>query len=298
MVRRALPLTATALLPAIALAACNALVGLDGLVADRDTGADACVGCDAARDGARDGAASPGVRVPRPEGGSYGIDPYETTFGEYRAWLATGPSVAGQPADCAWNDTFEPGVFSPQVLSVMNDAGLPRDEGCTRDAMRAVADQRPVVCVDWCDAMAYCALTGRRLCGEIGGGTYDFRDLAPAKDPTKSAWYRACSNGGERAYPYGATYVAGRCNDENSITQVVGHYPECEGGVPGLFDMSGNVAEWENACAFLDDQPMLQNCLQRGGAYFSDSTHLRCDDTRPLGRGFLSTSTGFRCCAD
>jgi hypothetical protein len=31
----------------------------------------------------------------------------------------------------------------------------------------------PITNVDWCDAYAYCAGIGKRLCGKIGGGTLD-----------------------------------------------------------------------------------------------------------------------------
>jgi hypothetical protein len=54
------------------------------------------------------------------------------------------------------------------------------------------------VCVDWCDAHAYCKPVGKRLCGKIGGGPNLYADYASA---SSSEWYRACSSGGSFTYP-------------------------------------------------------------------------------------------------
>lgn len=270
-------------------AACNALAGLDGLVADRVDRGDAGAAGDAPSSGQ--------VRVPLPDGGTYGIDPFETTFGEYRAWLATRPSAAGQPATCTWNDSFEPGVISEAARAAIVDAGFTVEEGCTREAMAALGDSRPVVCVDQCDAIAYCASRGRRLCGALGGGAQDLPASATG-DPTKSEWFRACSNGGTRAYPYGDAYVAARCNDEGHGVTDVGRYPECEGGIGGLFDMSGNASEWERACSSFDNPAPLEGCAQRGGTFFGAADDLRCDSARVNPRGHLSVTTTIRCCGE
>ena len=74
---------------------------------------------------------------------------------------------------------------------------------------RTAKDTFPVISVNWCDAYAYCKWAGKALCGKIGGGPNLPADAnyAPA-----DAWYNACSEGGTRAYPYGATYDAAACN--------------------------------------------------------------------------------------
>ena len=74
-----------------------------------------------------------------------------------------------------------------------------------------------------------------------------------------SAWFLACSHGAEqRAYPYGNTFETASCNGcayeatcgqvVYNLTTPVGSLASCAGGYPGLFDMSGNVEEWEDAC--------------------------------------------------
>jgi formylglycine-generating enzyme required for sulfatase activity len=82
-------------------------------------------------------------------------------------------------------------------------------------------------------------------------------------------------------------------NTDHSID--VGQAATCEGGYPGIFDMSGNVEEWQDAC--VEDLGADDLCLARGGSYTGvlptcDMAigHKRSQDNA-LGRGF-------RCCAD
>jgi len=268
----------------VLFAACDAVLGLDHLVADREP------------DGACPSCGRP--RVPRPDGGAYTIDAFEVTFAQYRAWLDTKPSVTGQTPECSWNDSFEPGIQSARDAFV--DAGIMLGDGgeCAPDTLSTLKPNRPVVCIDWCDAVAFCAAMNKRLCSRLNGGTLDVTDQTPASDPNKDEWFRACSNAGANAYPYGSTYRDGACNDQNLHPVEVGTFPECQGGVPGVFDMSGNVDEWENACTSFNAADPVQNCLSRGGAFFSDSNQLACAGLRDHPRGSLSDITGFRCCAD
>jgi formylglycine-generating enzyme required for sulfatase activity len=108
----------------------------------------------------------PATMVQLPAG--FWIDSTEVTRAQYRAWLQTKPTYGGQPAECSWNDDYTPGCHWP--------AGE--------------EPNHPVVCVDWCDAYAYCQGVGKRLCGKIGGGPNGIDDYA---DATKSQWYYACS---------------------------------------------------------------------------------------------------------
>ena len=71
----------------------------------------------------------------------------------------------------------------------------------------------------------------------------------------------------------------------------------CDGGesmFACIFDLSGNVAEWENSC---DSEQADANCHVRGGSYLDSgaavscaaaATRKRLDNTDP--------AVGFRCC--
>ena len=77
----------------------------------------------------------------------------------------------------------------------------------------------------------------------------------------------------------------------------VGSLDTCEGGVPGLFDMSGNLWEWTNSC---EDNPMAppneEECRRRGGSYFSDGPVVRCGINSLRARDSRANALGFRCC--
>jgi formylglycine-generating enzyme required for sulfatase activity len=213
--------------------------------------------------------------VPAPAGSSvafFCVDATEVTNGQYAQFLAANVPTSAQDPWCAWNTSYTP------------PRGWPPAAG---------KDDYPVVYTWWCDAYAYCKWAGKRLCGGIGGGPSSFNGYA---DATQSEWYAACSAGGTRAYPYGNTYSASACNASlGSAAVASGTEPACEGGYPGLFDMSGNVDEWEDSC---NGQTGVNDaCRLRGGSYgFSDPNVVRCDYDNYVNRDDGSPNVGFRCC--
>jgi len=66
------------------------------------------------------------------------------------------------------------------------------------------------------------------------------------------------------------------------------------GGYAGVFDLSGNVWEWEDSCDEYTDS--MNSCRARGGAFYSAADFLRCDSDGNTDRGFVDYSIGFRCC--
>jgi formylglycine-generating enzyme len=213
----------------------------------------------------------PMVQVPS-SGGPYCIDKTEVTQEAYNSFLGVA-DPADQQGPCVGNDLEPTCDFNP--------IGTPTV---------------PVTCVDWCDAVAFCKLVGKRLCGKIGGGS-----VAPANaaDEAESQWYNACSQGGAKVFPYGNVYQGATCHGLDTgdfDPEPVGSYPACNGGYAGIFDLSGNVREWEDSCS-------AGSCLQRGGGLLETDNagnkhNLRCDSdgAEPLTQA--SDKVGFRCCAD
>ena len=246
--------------------------GLDGEAGHGDARAD--VGGDAPPVSCGGTAGPTFVRV-----GAFCIDSTEVTNRQYADFLAAkGQDLGALPPSCSFKSSLTPGASWPVNQSKMTD---------------------PVVNVDWCDAYAYCAFAGKRLCGAIGGGPSALASLA---DKNVDQWYSACSASGASTFPYGSKYVSGKCNDlegRSGGTRPVGTYPGCEGATPGVFDMAGNAFEWEDACSV--SVGPSDSCTLRGGswqfsgaqngvcaAYFSDYVVKRSD---------FFNDTGFRCCS-
>jgi formylglycine-generating enzyme required for sulfatase activity len=235
--------------------------------------------------------------------GAYRIDSLEVTTADYRRWLATHPSMSGQRAECAWNTSYEPGVISPSASQAVPDQATPASAACAQ--LCGEGDALPIVCVDWCDAVAYCAWAKKHLCGRIGAPA-DSRTIeistsgvGPFADTSVSEWHRACAGPNGSLYPYGASYAQGRCNDSQFCYEQGATFPGCISTI-GAFDLSGNVSEWEDACAKTTDPnaEVVQPCLRRGGAFWQDQAALACNGLDLATRSIPSRATGFRCCAD
>ncbi len=224
------------------------------------------------------------VAIPTPlsDGIPYCVDVTEVTNAKYATFLSADAGLSNQPAECAWNDDFSPPNF---------------------DKIATANPELPVVNVDWCDAWAYCASVGKRLCGKLGGGGHPFT----LPQSATSEWYVACSKAGTKTYVYGSTHDPNACvaldyfdGGDGGMAFPVGTNPGCEGGYPGIFDMNGNVWEWEYSCVDSDGgDASVTQCRRRGGS-FSDTMYCaRCSAcgsaNRP--RSTRSSTTGIRCCA-
>jgi formylglycine-generating enzyme required for sulfatase activity len=180
-----------------------------------------------------------------------------------------------QPSECSWNASYRPGNAATAVNQ----------------------DDLPVGNVDWCDAFAFCKWAGKRLCGKVGGGSADYTNFA-SKD---NEHYVACSNDGMRKYPYGDNYDPSACNgmqpQQMGHAVPVGSLKSCEGGVPGLFDMSGNVEEWQDACD--GNSGATDNCRDGTGGfdYGAPPDGTRCDAADSDARNAQFAGVGIRCCA-
>jgi formylglycine-generating enzyme required for sulfatase activity len=216
-----------------------------------------------------------------PEG--FCIDKTEVTRAQYKAALDRNPSGLEPSSSCKDNSSFTPSCEWPPSGKQGNF---------------------PVVCVDWCDAEAFCRAAGKRLCGKRGDGkAYPFESY---DDPAVSEWFAACSSNGRYAYTYGDEFDTDRCRDADADDHTqwglaeVGSFPDChspEAAYADVLDLSGHVAEWDNSCK--GDGPEAP-CRIRGGSFQHHSRGQRCDMGRELEwpRNRRVEAVGFRCCAD
>lgn len=208
--------------------------------------------------------------------GTFCIDSTEVTNRQMNAFINSSVRP-NAPAECAFKTSYG-GAIRPD-------------------------DDLPVVQVDWCDAWMYCAWAGKRLCGSRNGTKID--DFPPANNPKVSEWFAACSLSGTRQFPYPGDFNPNACNGCQRTSSCgdaggspllpVGSLATCQGGYDGIFDMNGNVNEWEDNCGAED------TCPPRGGAQNDDGTDLACaitDIPSVDRRDEKGSRTGIRCCAN
>jgi len=149
----------------------------------------------------------------------------------------------------------------------------------------------PEAGLSWVEAQARCTQAGKHLC-------------------TEAQWEKACKGPMGYIYPYGDTYDNTKCWTEMGYNDgqpsASGARRRCKSGY-GVFDMSGNVAEWVSD--WYDPEyysvspyrnpagPELGSFkVLRGGAWFATGLGSRCSFRQaqdPAGSRFFA---GLRCC--
>ena len=115
-------------------------------------------------------------------------------------------------------------------------------------------------------AAAQCAADDKRLC-------------------SAQEWELACRDRGVSSWPYGTRFDEEICNVASDRAGLTGSYSRCRTSL-GVYDMSGNVAEW-----------VADGAIRGGSA--SDRSKGRCSQVRPNPAAQTAYSdVGFRCCAD
>ncbi len=218
------------------------------------------------------------VAKPSPYSGTYGIDETEVTRGQYEQWLLTNPTNSGAllGPGCATNGAFVPDATCMNLSSVCQGAGC---------------GNHPQVCVDWCDAFAYCAAVGKKLCDHVQSNL-NATDL----DPLSSAWTNACTSGGLNDYSPGNSPGDCRTGSFGTTVEVMSE-PTCQSTVPGyqgVFDLTGNVQEWVDVCD--GTQSPTDRCMAPGGYFGADPPYELCifpDDFERMDARYV---VGLRCC--
>lgn len=188
-------------------------------------------------------------------GSPFAIARYELTRGQYEAFLrSTNHPVGG---DCI-TDRRKPFDWKPDAETTLRDPGYPQ------------TDRHPVVCVSWHDAQAFVAWLNART-----GGGYRL--------PSEAEWEYAARAGSRTAYFWGDDVDEGcafmngtdetardkypaiefmKCRDGALNTLPVGSY---RANAFGLFDMTGNVAEWIAGCATPDYSKLAPDGRDQAG---------------------------------
>ena len=192
------------------------------------------------------------------------IDRTPVTNRQYLAFLgATGNDAGHQTPGCSWNEDLTPSCQWAPAPTAMD---------------------APVVCVDWCDARAYCEWAGKHLCGTLDGGAVGENDFGTIFD----VWYRACSDDGRRTYFWGDAGDASVCG---AGPRTVASVATCVDATGSVFDMAGNVEElvesdvtWKGAFAYYRSP--------------SPANAPPCKSSSSSVAWVDSARRGFRCCSD
>ncbi len=186
-------------------------------------------------------------------------------------------------------------------------------------------DNYPIVGLTWKQAGAFCIWRTRFLNNNLRGqGQYEVHDY---RLPLESEWEYAARGGLDLSmYPWGGLYtrnkegcflanfkpLRGNYVDDGALSTIaVGTYEPNEWG---LYDMSGNVAEWsanafdESAYSYIhdmnpdykynakpDDPPVMKRKVIRGGSWKDIAYYLQCGTRTYEYQDSAKSYIGFRC---
>lgn len=266
----------------------------------------------------------------------YCIDAYEVTKAQYQTFLdqnilpSTQATALGSNI-CNWNTTFAPSnnfpplpEWAPNPITDVNwcdafmyCANTGGKHLCGHIVAEGIHEGDPISQTNG-DANSPTADEWYNACSDQGANTYPYGSTyhpefcngaeSPAQSPQQEWKCQAevptqlCCNSvtPNFASPYAtvqanetlAFFSGGACQSPPDFSE-----PLCIGGVVNtLFDMSGNVQEWENSCSAVSGAS--DTCNVRGGSYLSAQAQMSCKNTNqpPLARNTSADDVGFRCC--
>jgi len=235
--------------------------------------------------------------------GDFWLDKFEVTVGRYRAFVAAGrgtaqnppapgdgahPAIAQSGWDAAWNSLL------PADTAALEDA-LDCYDGHTYTPTAGSGETRPINCVNWTMAFAFCAWDEGRL-------------------PTEAEWnYAAAGGDDQNLYPWGPDFQAGYAfydcladgNTGCALSDIlpVGSLPDGDARW-GHSDLAGNL--WERVLDTYGTYPLpCVDCanvqsggqkVYRGGGYRSPEVARLQTSTRDSQLpGERVVDVGFRC---
>ncbi|HKQ68059.1 MAG TPA: SUMF1/EgtB/PvdO family nonheme iron enzyme [Polyangiaceae bacterium] len=237
---------------------------------------------------------------------SFSLDRYEITVGRFRAFVDAGkgtqasppregdgahPLIKGSGWSAAWNEDLAKDTAALKYALECDSAYR------TFTATSEIGENRPINCITWYEAFAFCAWDGARL-------------------PTEAEWNYAASGGvDQREYPWGETidptYAVMGCSADGDagcasadILAVGSRSPKGDGAW-GHSDLAGNLSEW--TLDWLVEPFGIQNCVNcaeladritravRGGAFNMSGGNLRASVRGGNAPGARASFLGARC---
>lgn len=129
------------------------------------------------------------------------------------------------------------------------------------------AESFPMNQVTWGQAKQFCRERGKRLCED-------------------AEWLAACRGPQKFKYPYGNKYDAAKCVTHKKYFVKVGTHEDCKSAY-GVYDMSGNVAEWTAGGGVVSF-----------GGNWDDGKGAKCNSWNARAIDGRYNDVGFRCCMD
>ena len=254
----------------------------------------------------------------------YCIDAYEATYTQYTAFK-NAHNISEQPAYCAWNLTYSPTANFPQLPEWSNNP-VTNVNWC--DAYMYCHTSGKHLCgqianpaagvnegdpIDPSNANVATKDEWYNACSDQGQNTFPYGvtyhpDFCNGADSAAQRFkeYLIC-NSITPTFPSPVpTVCAGETLDGYTDAGACLSPPDfyeadCIGGTSNvLYDMSGNVAEWEDSCTSNSaDAGETDTCNVRGGSFLTPQAGLTCATSAaqpPLSRDATRNDVGIRCC--